>query len=75
MISKTRLNKAVRLFQLYAGSSFTSIATAQKMYRAAIREATKIANVSGISQTSAVEQIAAEASRRGRIIPTPGKDF
>jgi hypothetical protein len=35
----------------------------------------KIANDSGISQTSAVEQIAAEASRRGRIIPTPGKDF
>jgi len=73
--AKGPLDRAVKAFQLYAGSSAVPIATSQKFYRLAMKHADRIVELSGNDKTNVVEQLTTEANRRGRIVPTPGKDY
>jgi hypothetical protein len=75
MNPKGPLNRAVKAFQLYAGSTAVPIATSQKLYRLAMKQADKISEITGVDKTSVVEQLSNEAIRRGRIVPVPGKDY
>lgn len=51
------------------------IKTQQKFYGRMMKKAETIGRQKGVSTESAYEQLSAEASRRGLIIPIPGKDY
>jgi hypothetical protein len=70
------LEAAVKAAQLYAGCGATMrITDAQKLYRRLHKAVERVATRRGMSFSDAHDQITREASRRGPICPTPGKDI
>jgi len=70
-----QLDSAVRAFQLYQGSMGCRIRDQQKLYERANRACERIAKSKGMNVSDVVEQVSREASKRGAIIPLPGKDI
>lgn len=74
--SKSVLDRAVRLFQLYCGSaSTTSMRVQQRLYDRAQAAARRIAAKTGADAGDVGRQLGDEARRRGCITPMPGKDI
>lgn len=70
------IEAAVKAAQLYAGcGAVVRIRDAQKLYNRLQKAVEKVAKARGMDFLNAHEQITAEASRRGPICPTPGKDI
>jgi len=69
------LEKAIRSFRLYHGSSGCRLGDQQKLYTRALRACGRIAIAKNMAVSDVVEQIGAEAMRRGGIMPIPGKDI
>jgi hypothetical protein len=69
------LEEAVKAAQLYAGSEGLPIKAQQRLHGGMMRKIAAVARKYKISEGSAHDQISAEASRRGRIVPSPGKDY
>jgi len=75
-VPKSMLDKAVKTAQLYCGSATASpIRDQQRLHTRMMSAINRVAAKAGISETSAFEQITAEARRRGCPTPTPGKDI
>ena len=66
---------AVKAWQMYYGTEGLPIKTQQRFYSRATKLTDKVATQHGMSSLAAHEQIQAEASRRGKIWPRPGKDY
>jgi|SRR5688572_7028300 len=70
-----QLEKAVELAQLYAGSMNTNVRDAQKLYTRMMRACEAIARKRDLDLGDVVEQISAEAKRRGPKQPRPGQHY
>lgn len=66
---------AVKAWQMYYGADGLPIKTQQRFYAKARKLTDKVATHHGMSVQSAHDQVTAEASRRGKIWPRPGKDY
>lgn len=69
------LDNAVKAWQLYFGASSIPVKSAKRMYDRAEKLTKKVADISGLSEYEATKQLEAEAERRGKIIPIPGKEY
>ncbi len=73
--NKKALDAAVLSAQLYAASDGIGIKAQQRLYDRMMSRIDKIATSTGMDASSVSEQIFAEARRRGRVTPKPGKDY
>lgn len=72
---KASVEAAVKAWQMYYGADRLDIKRQQRFYNRAKKLTDKVAAEHGMSSLSAHEQVQAEASRRGKIYPLPGKDY
>jgi hypothetical protein len=68
------IESAVHAARLYAGATTVGIRQAQRLYDRMRKAVDRVAKARGMDPASALEQICAEATRRGAITPTPGKN-
>ena len=69
------LEKAVSFARLYQGSDgTTTIKQAQRLYDRMVKACQKVADARGFTLESVMDQVGAEAKRRGAVIPQVGKD-
>jgi hypothetical protein len=68
------LEDAVKAARLYAGALSGPIKSQQRLYDRAKRAIARVAAKHNISSDDAFAQVFNEASRRGPLLPTPGKD-
>lgn len=74
--ANAQLEKAVELAQLYAGSSLKmNVRDAQKLYNQMMRACEAIARKKNLEVSDVVEQIQAEASKRGPKQARPGQHY
>jgi hypothetical protein len=69
------LEAAVKAAQLYHGSTACNVRDAQKLYTRMQKACDRVAKACGNTFENVMQQVGAEASRRGPITPTPGKDI
>lgn len=74
-VSKAQVEKAVKAAQLYHGSEGLYVKTQQRFYDRMMKLVNAIADKHGADRQSVFDQITAEARRRGKISPLPGKDY
>lgn len=68
--------KAVHAARLYHGSmTTTTVRQQQKLYDRYMKACHRLAKDFGMDLVNVVEQVGAEASRRGALTPVPGKDI
>jgi hypothetical protein len=68
------IENAVKAARLYAGATACDIRQAQRLYDRMRKATDRVAKARNMDPASALEQICAEAARRGAITPMPGKD-
>ena len=70
------IERAIRLAQVYQGSSGTTrVSDQQRIYIRLQKAVTSVAKRRDMSEADVFEQVSAAASARGAIMPIPGKDY